>query len=600
MAMLGLSEDDAERERMERLGALGPSMLQTSGGVTPGAGGSRRGPMPAGSSPGQQQGGSGFVGLDRYAAANQGATNALGGKVVGSVEQAGSAARTALGDSVRDFDQGLAEGRVDYDEGLVGRLGSDPTSITRNAGDRDRLTRMRDASYTGPSSIEERAPYANVSRAITDARGVGELAGSESGISELSDRSVQGSRTAGGRQLDTALLLADPTLRSRLDDAREGLGTLDSEREAASKAAGERATAARTSTDLTREKTRSALTGAQTDLSRALDDRVALERKEAAARTLQAQVALGTGKGALPTAGAAGRYYDSGDPTIGGFQDRGVADRGAPVDPGFEQALSAYWATPEGKAALNAALQTPEGLAMFQKGMVARDVPDFIHGGSGQAALPGFQAYLPGRAASNSPSEAVMRDLGITPAQWAMLQDLAPVGEMANAGAFGTNNVNPYSYLEQFESGLGDLSRFVSSQSPDAAITRANTGTAEDYARSLALAELAGPELAMPALDQANLARAGTASRDLVNFDLQGAAAARNNALLGLATRTDKQIAGNARSGGDTFWKKMNTAMYNPLIGIGGVGYAAIRANQADTADDLEGSLSFNPNRAFS
>lgn len=539
-------QEQDEQRRMQGLGSLaGPSRNLAAGRPSSGPmGGGGIGPA----------GGGGFVGLDRYRAANESATTELGNKVVGSVEQSGADARTALGKASADFNAGVGAGEVRADSGLLSRLSSDPTRITGSTADLGRFTRMRDASYTGPRQLDEVESYGGAQEAIGKAAETRELSGTDQGVSQLSDRSVTGERTTGGRSFDTALLLGDPTLRGRLNTARDGLGTLEGERDAASQSAITRAGEAQQTTDATREQTRGALTSASTAFEQQLEQRLKLNRDEATARAnaAQQQLALGQNNTSLPTAGAAGRYYDSNDPTQGQYADRAAV--GAAADPGLERALLAYWATPEGRAALDARLQTPEGLAQFAQGMNARNVPEFIHNTGGQQMLAGFNAFLPTRAGP-APGAQALADLGIAPQQWAALSNLAPVGELANAAAMGTSNVNPYAYVEDYESRVGDLGRFITRQDPNATINRENSASAGDYSRAAALEQLAGPELARRVLDPAQAGRAGTANLDLIDFDLGGAANARASALESLYNRTGAHVAGNARSGGNTFLK---------------------------------------------
>lgn len=539
-------EQDEQRRQQGLTSLAGPSR-NLSAGRPSSAGGGMGGIGPAG--------GGGFVGLDRYRAANESATSELGNKVVGSVEQSGADARSALGRASSDFNQNVNAGEVRADTGLLARLNSNPNSITGNANDLSRFTRMREASYGGPSTLEETTSFGAAQDALGKAEQTRELSGSDQGITQLSDQSVTGPRTTGGKSFDTALLLGDTSLRGRLNTAREGLGTLGGERDAASQAALTRAGEARTTTDATREQTQSALGSASTAFEAQLEERLKQQRDEATARAnaTRQQLAATQSASLIPTAGAAGRYYPGNDPTQGAFTDRGGAQ--STQDDVLARALQARWATPAGMAELQALLQQPEQAARFTAAMNARDVPEFIHNTGGQQQLPGFNAYLPTRAGPQ-PGAQALGDLGLRPEQLAQLRDLAPVSEMANASAFGTSNVNPYSFLEDYETRVGDLGRFISARDPNAELVRENTATSGDYSRAAALEQLAGPALARRVLDPAQAARAGTGSLDLVDFDLAGAQNARAQALEALARRTDATIRGNARSGGDTFLKK--------------------------------------------
>lgn len=556
MATVPQRPEDQEDELRRQLGELAPAPTSGAGaGAAPGAG--------AGTGGAPQR--APFLGLGAYLEANRGANQALGGKVAGAVSGAGTAARSALGQGVSAFNQAADQATV-RDTGLNARLSVDPQGIANNATDRGQLERQRDAQYTGPVSLEERPEYANISKALADAREVGELSKSESGLAELSDRAVTGERTAGGRQLDAQLLRGDETLRGQLDTARQGLEGLAGEVDTASQGAQERVAKARETTDATREATRGALTSAQQAFEKQLDEKVKQQREAATARANAARQALVGANGLpIPTAGSAGRYYAGNDPTQGSFEDRGVAPGAGTTDPAFAQALARYWATPEGKAALDAALQTEPGRAQFAAGMRAGDVPEFIHNAGGQALLPGFDAFAQQRSAAGAQADpAALADLGITPEQWRALQDLAPVAELARSATVGTNNVNPYSFVEDYQTRLGDLGRFATVQNPEATISRDNASGADDYARAAALQQLAGPLLARSILDPAQTARAGTAPRDLVDFDLGGAVAQREAALRALAARAGVHVAGNARSGSDSYFKQFGQSLASP------------------------------------
>src|SRR5262245_568980 len=90
MASLQVRPEDEEQEQLERLGALGPQATGALSRPTRFGGGT-------GAALPNQRGGSPFVGFDKYVAANQGATQALGQKVEGVVTGAGQTARDALG-----------------------------------------------------------------------------------------------------------------------------------------------------------------------------------------------------------------------------------------------------------------------------------------------------------------------------------------------------------------------------------------------------------------------------------------------------------------------------------------------------------------------
>jgi hypothetical protein len=568
MATLAMSPEEEERDRLERVGALGMVAGGARGrSARPGAGGGTGGTGPAGGA---------FVGLDKFAAANESSTQALGDKVVGSVGQAGTDARSALGQSVQDFDRDVGLKRVDFSTPLINRFYQDPSALAKDTEARTAFEKMRDASYTGPRLLEETGSFGNTVAKLGEAERTRELAGSDRGVSELSDKSVQGPRSSGGRSLDTALLLGDSTLRGRLNTARDDLGKLGGEYESASNAAAERGTQAAKTTDQTRTDTRQAITTAQNAFRDALDANVAQKRLESFYRAVNAQDAL---KGYNSTPG----YVTQPMPQQGGL-DPGLANL-TPADIAALQALPPadlarlqqqrqQQLAQERANAPRAALPTT-GVAgryyagndptqpEFRDGAVAGNVPEFIHNSGGEQMLPGFRDYV-GRSLSRAPTAQELADLGITPQDWAELAPLAPVVPIAEASAMGTSNVNPYSFLEDYQSRIGDLSRFATIANPNVTIQRENLSSADDYARAGALEQLAGQELAQRILDPAQAGMAGTADLDLVSFDKAAANRARNDAIAALMERAGMHVAGNARSGSDSFLKQYGWSL-NPL-----------------------------------
>jgi hypothetical protein len=532
----------------------------------------------------------GFIDLGRYSAANRGATDALGSKVEGQITGAGQAARGALQQGQQQFGNLVNQAEV-RDEGLINQIGLDPTRITADAQKKAQLARQRDAVYRGPQSLEETESYGGIAKSIADARDVGELAKTSSGVTQLANKAVQGSRTRGGAALDTNLLLGDQGLRGRLDTARAGLDTLDSELRGASQSAQERAKQAQQTTAQTRENTRGALVSAQDALQKALDERVQQKRLEAFYGAVTAQNALrgyldaplkGIDTATIDHANA-GTQIKRDDPNVTPDQLDPELHKLTPQDIAALQALSPADQQRLMRARADQRIaQATKGLPTagvagrhydnndptkggFKDAAIAGNAPEFIHGGSGQAALPGFEKYLQTHQAAKAPTPDVLRNLGLSDEDWRNFAPTTPLAELARAAATGTNNVNPYSFLEQFGGEVGDLSRFINVDNPNVTIDRGNTASAADYDRAGALNELAA-EFGVDILDQGQRGRAGTANTDIVDFDVRGAEAARNAAYDKLLDRVGTHIQGNARSGGDSFLKK-----YGVSIATGGL-----------------------------
>lgn len=536
----------------------------------------------------------GFVSLDQYANANQDATSRLGNKVFGDVQEAGAQASRLLSGAANSLYSQIGNSAVKSDPGLLNQLQSDPTKI--QGADRDRLAAMRDAQYKGPSgAIEDTADYGNISAALQNAKQKSELSKTTTGVNELSKQFVQGARTSGGARLDSQLLGRDTTTLNNLANVRSGIDTLDPQLQTASRQGLALAGQARAETDKTRETTRGALTSAQDALEKALEENKTRKQQAAFYDAVRAQNAL--------------KSYN--DPALKGIDTATVqnATNGLSIRPGdnvtpdqLDPGL--HKLTPQDIAALQALPLADQQRLMqaradqriagattglptagaqgryyenndptrgsYQDTSIAGNAPEFIHGGSGGAALPGFEQYLGSHGAA-APSADVLRSLGLTQQQWSELAPLFPVGEYAHAAAFGTQNVNPYSFLEQYGQGVGDLSRFLNVSDPNQAITRGNAASTADFDRAEALRSLSG-DLGRQILDPSQRAQAGTAPSNLLNFDLAGANKARDAALEQLAQRAGTHIAGNARSGGDTLIKKIGAnPIQNPSQILSGV-----------------------------
>lgn len=168
--------------------------------------------------------------------------------------------------------------------------------------------------------------------------------------------------------------------------------------------------------------------------------------------------------------------------------------------------------------------------------------------GHGEADLRGFKQLVEQPQAA--PSAQVLGDLGISPEQFAQFSDLSPVVQSATRAAKGTNNVNPYSYLDQYQSSLGDLGRFATLGNPES-IQLGQVASPQDYARLGALNDLSGTP--QNYLDPTQADQAGTANLDQTDFDFSSAMAQRQAALDEIRKRSSRQLANNSRNGSQTF-----------------------------------------------
>jgi hypothetical protein len=106
----------------------------------------------------------------------------------------------------------------------------------------------------------------------------------------------------------------------------------------------------------------------------------------------------------------------------------------------------------------------------------------------------------------------------------------------------------------KYVNSLGDLSRFLTQQSPDAQITRGNIASADDYARLAALSDLSGEQNTF--LNPAEAAQAGTANLDLSDYNVGGLRDAQRQALQAAQQYSGITFDLNGRNGSDSFLKK--------------------------------------------
>lgn len=504
-------QSDSEREQQwmeDQLAQMAP-MISSGAAGTGGGGPLEPGAGSGGQMPGVTQPGAEFVSLQQRVAANEGQTGNLGMRIGDLLRGSGDAARTGLADLSGRFDTAVDQSTVRLDPEIAQRIqGGQAAAVAGDQAQRDAVIRARDARYDGPSSLETFDGYGGVIDLFGTARNYGQLAQNETGIAELSDKAVGGRRSASQRALDSQLLLGDQEARSTIDEARGTLGDLDERLGTASQSALDRVGQARQETDQTRTNTRDTLQSSQDALQKAIDDRVGITRQQAEQRSQQAQQAVANPLGDLPTTGAQGLY----DPRLLGGQ--------------------------AGSKLVNTSLQ----------GVVPRGIA-----GGGDALVPQFQQYVQqaqGQLGNVDPG--LLADLGVTPEQYRQLLDLAPVAQAGAQAAAGTTDLNPYAFLSDFQGGLGDLSRFVTTQNPDAQITRGNVATGADYDNLGALGQLSGNQSTFLNPNERSLA--GTASTDLVDFNIEDALAQREAVLRDLQRGVTFQHGVNARDGSKSFF----------------------------------------------
>lgn len=512
-------DEDQLQGMMER---MAPFMTGGVGGVA-GGGGMSPGGAPEAPSAGARGGGGGggFTNVSEFVQRNPEAIRRLGGQIEGTVRGDTQAAQQSIQQGSDRFRQDVLAGsntlRPEDQDVLFYGFRSDPVGFSQNQRAVDQLTGARDAVYAGPRALEETQYAAPIAEAVGQARETSQLAGSASGISELSDRSVDGSRSAGGRTLDSALVRGDQGSRERIESAAEAAAPnqdLDQQYLRASKKASDEATFGEAYTGAVRDRTRNQLTEAQDALQNSLDMRVALARQRAqgtptgAVNAIQERDVIPT-ETPLSTVGAQGRYND---------QDAGLP-------PGQLSGVTS----------------------------IAGRVPQGIDNISGDRQIDQFNRYigtLQGQIDRPAPGrDVLLNELGLTPEQYAQIYGVQDVADIARRAASGTTNVNPDFYLQMFDD-LYNPGDFAVQRDPNVHLRRENVGTAQDRAQLGALRSLAGTDLDQgPLFDPRGESFAGLSNLfDPVSYDLDAALAARAKAIQDIEDFARGQIAVNARS----------------------------------------------------
>lgn len=504
-------------------------MLSTGGvGTSLGSSGGAAGSPMMGGAPG----GSSFADISRFVDTNRPATERLGENIAGQVEQSGQRARDTLDEQFGAFGDLVGENTVTLGSDVLTGIRENPTSIAGNEQQRDAVVRARDAQYQGPNAFEETDLFGEVASAFGDANRDRELSRTAQGQTQLADRTVQEPRSAGVRNFDQALVGGNQTSRERITSAAAGLSDLGPMMQERSEQGRQMADQARQTTDQTREQTRGALTESNQALQDRIDERVEITRQQAEQRAQAAREALQREAAPLPTAGLQGRQ-DPRDLGQGGGagQQLVIGSKAGVVPHAFDKGF------------------VPDG----------RTVGD-LAGGFGQ--------FLDQREQQMGLDPQVMQDLGVTPEQWQQLNELSflqPLYQYAQNDA-----LNPYRYVSDFEAIRGPMDKYLTTQSPEAAITKGNVATAEDYDFLEALNQLSGQQNTY--LDPTQREVAGTASTDLVDFDLDSYANQVLSARRALGDTAARQGSFNARSGGDSFLKKAGRATLNASLGTDGDG----------------------------
>jgi len=264
--------DEEERRRQESLQLAGETGMSSAAPRTSA----------------QNQGDPGYVDTAAYLQANKESAKDMANRVAGQLGEQAIKLRTDAGGLGTTFQNEIQSGRIDRNDDVINRAFDDPAAFVKNGGDVDSFRRMRDASYTGPTSFQDREDYAGIEKRIREAvdraKGVDTEAGRSAMLQELG-----GNSTRGMVALDQLLIGADPEARGVLGEAAkpfaELTGYLDQVRGGAETAAN----AAKTGADTLRSDVRGRLDTAKNQFGTDLASRV--ESTRTSARTKAEELA---------------------------------------------------------------------------------------------------------------------------------------------------------------------------------------------------------------------------------------------------------------------------------------------------------------------
>lgn len=237
MAFIPQLLTDEEQKRQDQIRAA--SGMPDAGGAS----------MPAGAQPSPTSGASGnYTNLQRYLDENKSQAGDLAGKVAGTVTAAGEEAKTAAEGLAAAGKSQVEAARV-QPSGIVNEAATNPTGVDADAAKKAAFQKERDASYTGPSSLEDVQGFQDAQDKVKKAQERIGLTETEPGRTTLLKEMGGPGYGQGKADLNQLLLSGDPNAAGILSSAvqpyknlQDFLGAQNDEtRTAATKAADEAA-----------------------------------------------------------------------------------------------------------------------------------------------------------------------------------------------------------------------------------------------------------------------------------------------------------------------------------------------------------------------
>lgn len=217
--------------------------------------------------------GSGFTDIKKYLDANKEGSAKLTGMLASDVSSAGEKAKTGIDAASSGFLADVESSTPKYDETLVSRAASDPVTFSSNEDDVSAFKSLRDASYSGPTSLEGRDDYGDVYRAAQEAKSKADLAGTEEGRTTLL-KELTPNATSGQNTLNQMLVGADPNSMTTLKAAASPYQDILDYLASASSSAQDKVSEAKAAADSVKEQVASAVDASASGIGSDITGRV--------------------------------------------------------------------------------------------------------------------------------------------------------------------------------------------------------------------------------------------------------------------------------------------------------------------------------------
>ncbi len=253
MAFVPQTQDDEEKRRTEAGGGALGSFGSTAGGAAP--------TQPK------------FVNVADYLSKNQEGSAQIGQAAADKLSQQRDTAGGLVSGTGNQFNTDVSKGTVNLDQDVLNSGLNDSTNFVKDPNNVAKFTAMRDASYNGPSSIQNESGFAPTDTAVsglkTTAAGLGTEEGRNALVGSLSDHP-----TTGKTALNQLLLQGSPDAAKKIQDTAGTFNSVEDQWNQILANAPSAVNAAKTTSDATKAATGTALTGAENKFTSGLNDKL--------------------------------------------------------------------------------------------------------------------------------------------------------------------------------------------------------------------------------------------------------------------------------------------------------------------------------------